>query len=528
MDFFLRRYNNEDYIELSRARLTLNFCIITSLFSAVYIAIAYIIGFRVSVITMSLLSVLFFSLTLLIRQGFSLKLISTIYLLLSFSGAVFLVYHSGKIYSSVLPWLSFIPLVALLLQNKAASIIWLFICFFTVFAFASIQNDLSNISVEYAKKYEPWFFAGVYNGLTAIILSLSMIFHNAKDAVLKALEQKNDVISLINAELKNKNIEKISQNEELKQQKEEISAQREFIESKNRELLVVQDELNTLIEKLTITQNTLADREAQYRSILDSIYNTQLLVGELDLQGRVIKINSTGLRFFKLKEEEVLGKTIEQVGQKIQMKISSSTNYDQLVEEIIQGKSSNHEAMALIEGKEYWLKENYFAVLDKKGNPLKIMIISQDISQIKNQQKEIESLNNDLKNKLAKIIMQNDLLEMQQREIETINKELTSSNEEIKNNNQNLEQRVADRTQYLKMQNEQLKEYAYINAHLLRGPMCSILGLVQLMENHDPEDSTAIVAHMKTSSQKLKQVVSKITSAIEKGAHFDRNLIFKN
>ena len=35
------------------------------------------------------------------------------------------------------------------------------------------------------------------------------------------------------------------------------------------------------------------------------------------------------------------------------------------------------------------------------------------------------------------------------------------------------------------------------------------------------------VLHMKKSSEELQQVVNKITSAIEKGAHFDRTLIYK-
>ena len=42
------------------------------------------------------------------------------------------------------------------------------------------------------------------------------------------------------------------------------------------------------------------------------------------------------------------------------------------------------------------------------------------------------------------------------------------------------------------------------------------------------KDSADIVSHMKKSSEELQEVVNKISSAIEKGAHFDRNLIYKN
>ncbi|MCK5103224.1 MAG: hypothetical protein KAR17_10430, partial [Cyclobacteriaceae bacterium] len=146
----------------------------------------------------------------------------------------------------------------------------------------------------------------------------------------------------------------------------------------------------------------------------------------------------------------------------------------------------------------------------------------------KNQQYEIEVLNADLKENLWKIENQNDLLINQRREIENINEELKRSNEEIRNINLNLENHVSERTKNLELQNKQLSEYAYINAHLLRGPLCSILGLIHLMENDKSKDAGPLIFHMKKSSKELQEVVDKISKAIEKGSHFDRNLIFKN
>ena len=527
-DFFLFRYLHRDYIELSQARLTLNFCLITSIFSLLYVAIARLINFQASVLIMSLLSLLFLGLAFLIRRGVHLQIVSFIYLVLSFTSAIVLVYHSGMIYSSILPWLSFIPLVAILLQNRIAAFVWLGICFITVFAFAFLQENYSNTPVQYDKQYEVWFFAGVYNGLTGIILVLSMIFQKAKDNVLKGLEEKNQYISSINTELKSKNEEIVAQNEELLQQKEQITAQREFIEIKNRELLLVQDELNTLVDKLTATQDALASREAEYRSILDSLYDSQLLVGEIDLEGTVVRISSEATKFFKAEQKEILGKSIKQIGNNMEVHLENSIDYDDMLKNVINGKNSSHETMLVINENEYWLKENYFTILDNQSKPLKIMIISQDISQIKHQQKEIEELNKNLKLKLSEIKKQNNQLAKQQKEIEKINSELKRSNSEIVNINQNLEKRVNERTKNLELQNKQLTEYAYINAHLLRGPLCSILGLVQLMENGNTKDSASIVMHMKKSSEEMHKIVNKISSALEKGAHFDRKELHKS
>jgi len=525
-DFFLFKYRHRDFVEFSQVRLTLNFCLITSIFSLIYVLIAFIIDFKVSVLIMSSLAVLFLGLALLIRFGVSQNIVSLIYLILSFFASVILVSQSGMIYSSILPWLSFIPLVAILLQNQRAAFIWLAICFITVFSFAYFQGNYSDVAVGYNKEYEVWFYAGVYNGLTGIILILSMIFQKAKDNTLKTLEEKNQLISSINIELKGKNDEIITQNEELLLQKDEITGQREFIKIKNRELLVIQNELNNLIEKLTITQNTLANREAANRSILDSIYNTQLLVGELDLEGRFIKLSPDAIKFLQVKEENLIGKSFTEVGYRLKITIENNLAFDEMWQGVLKGNNSSHEARLLIQGKEYWITENYFPVLDEQGKPIKIMIIAQDISQIKNQQNEIEVLNSDLKENLWKIEKQNALLKSQQKEIESINNELKSSNEEIRNINQNLEKRVKERTKNLELQNKQLSEYAYINAHLLRGPLCSILGLVQLMENKNSNDTTSLVFHMKKSSDELQKVVNKISKAIEKGSHFDRKLIY--
>ena len=515
-------------MEFSHARLTLNFCLVTALFSIIYVVAANLINFGASQLIMPIAALAYLGLALLIRTSLNLNVISFIYLTFSYLAADILIYNSGNIYSSILPWLSFIPLSANLLINRKAAYLWLTICVTTVFAFAYIQNTPSNIPVQYDKSGEIWFYAIVYNGLTCIILVLSMIFQKAKDNVLTTLEEKNELISSINLELKGKNDEIITQNEELLQQKEEITAQREFIEIKNRELLIVQDELNGLIEKLTTTQNALSGREAENRSILDAIYHTELLVGELDIEGVFMKVSPKAFKFFNSTEEEMLGKKIKDLIQQMKLPVQVGINIDEIWLKLMEGKSSSHESVMHMNKSEFWLHENFFPILDEHGKTKKIMIIAQDISQIKNQQYEIEALNSDLKENIWKIENQNDLLVAQRNEIESINEELKKSNEGVHNINMNLENHVKERTKHLELQNKQLSEYSYINAHLLRGPLCSILGLVHLLEGNQPNDLDPIIFHLKKSSEDLHAVVDKITKAIEKGSHFDRNLIFKN
>ena len=98
------------------------------------------------------------------------------------------------------------------------------------------------------------------------------------------------------------------------------------------------------------------------------------------------------------------------------------------------------------------------------------------------------------------------------------NKELKIKSAEIKSINENLEKIVKARTQELENKNIALEEYAFINAHKLRSPVASILGLMNLMGKMELNDDTrTVVDHLQKSTDKLDSIVSDITVAIEKG-----------
>jgi len=103
-------------------------------------------------------------------------------------------------------------------------------------------------------------------------------------------------------------------------------------------------------------------------------------------------------------------------------------------------------------------------------------------------------------------------------EIESKTHEIQAQAEEIKGINENLEGLVKERTNELEKKNKALEEYAFINAHELRAPVASILGLIHLMQKLDlKEDEKVYVDHLKESAKKLDAVVTSITEAIERG-----------
>ena len=109
-------------------------------------------------------------------------------------------------------------------------------------------------------------------------------------------------------------------------------------------------------------------------------------------------------------------------------------------------------------------------------------------------------------------------LQESNEEIQAQNEEIISQGEEIRVINENLEKIVLERTKELEKKNKALEEYAFINAHKLRSPVASILGLLNLLKKTPlDEDAKGIMTHLQDSTDKLDEIVSSITKTIEKG-----------
>jgi signal transduction histidine kinase len=95
---------------------------------------------------------------------------------------------------------------------------------------------------------------------------------------------------------------------------------------------------------------------------------------------------------------------------------------------------------------------------------------------------------------------------------------LENQKEEIRTINENLERLVSERTSQLENKNKAIQEYTFITAHKLRGPVASVLGLVNLFRSIElNKDAKEAVAHLDDATQNLDEIVSTMIRAIEKG-----------
>lgn len=106
-------------------------------------------------------------------------------------------------------------------------------------------------------------------------------------------------------------------------------------------------------------------------------------------------------------------------------------------------------------------------------------------------------------------------ISLQKEAIETQAVVLLKLNEELQELNKNLELRIEERTSQLTIQNQRLTEYTFINAHKLRAPVASMLGLINLIQQVEPSEKEEILGHLKTCGEQLDAVIREVSRNLE-------------
>jgi tetratricopeptide (TPR) repeat protein len=130
---------------------------------------------------------------------------------------------------------------------------------------------------------------------------------------------------------------------------------------------------------------------------------------------------------------------------------------------------------------------------------------------LKQQHQKVLTLNEEIRTQQEEVTTQRDSLIQKNRSIESLHSQLKETND-------SLEKKVVDRTAALREQNKRLEEYAFLNAHDLRGPVARILGIINLLEmDHLKEDKPLLLGHLKKSSIELDQITRSISDTLHSG-----------
>jgi tetratricopeptide (TPR) repeat protein len=125
------------------------------------------------------------------------------------------------------------------------------------------------------------------------------------------------------------------------------------------------------------------------------------------------------------------------------------------------------------------------------------------------QRKRVAEVNGLLRDQTTKI-------QKQKEEIECQTSKLQNLNSQLHDLNRSLESKIEERTQLLTWQNQKLAEYAHANAHQLRAPVVSILGLVNLIQRVDlPEEDRILVDKLQECGKDLDKITRVISKNLE-------------
>jgi len=234
-DFFITNFRkSEDQLKLTNPQLLLNLQLIAILFSLVYALVCWLIAYTPAFYLNLGLAIIFALSMFLLRTFLNIHLITHVFIGVCLLGLIGFSYLSGGIYSIVLPWYSFIPVVSFLLINLRTGFIWLIISVFTIIGFVIIGETPNYLPHQWRFVYTTFLNIG----LVVIIAWVTSLFSQTKDKSQTMLKEQN-------LELKIQKEEMLVQNEELVQQREEIIAQRDFIEEKNREMQFLNNKLGS-------------------------------------------------------------------------------------------------------------------------------------------------------------------------------------------------------------------------------------------------------------------------------------------
>jgi tetratricopeptide (TPR) repeat protein len=107
-----------------------------------------------------------------------------------------------------------------------------------------------------------------------------------------------------------------------------------------------------------------------------------------------------------------------------------------------------------------------------------------------------------------RILLQKNAIEIQATALLKLNDELVELNK-------TLEVRINERTSQLTIQNQRLAEYTFINAHKLRAPVASILGLINLLDQGAEDEREMILRHLRTCGEQLDDVIHQVSRNLE-------------
>lgn len=497
-----------------RAHLLFNSILLSLVFSLLYIGISFITDFVVARYAMCA-SVLLMTLFLLLLRSSNWDIVAHFFVFTLWSLTLILIYFSGNVMSGMLSWLVVTPLVSLMVLRSRAQWIWIGVTVVSVIAFLWIPK--SSTSLVYTSPWPEFYNMTLVVGLVCMVFLISSTFQLQQNRLLIISEIQNEELR--------------AAEEELRQSMEELSATQEVLNEQNVLIASRQKKtekyLNTLINLAMCRGILEGDKQVAYEEILSTTAQA------LNTSRVSIWHYHPGEHCIECMALFDKGSIKSEVGSKLHESDFGDYFKTMLSEKVIVATDARTHSATQAFTESYLLPLDIYSLLDApyiENGKFQGVICCENQGEIKNWDQEDVLFVNSIADLVCMAInssqrkqFEKEIL-FQREQILQQNEKLVSHAEEIKNINHSLESRVAERTAALHEQNKQLTEYAFVNAHLLRGPLSRILGLAEIIrQTQSSEELLKFVELLDISTKELDAVVHRITTILNEGRKLDRD-----
>jgi signal transduction histidine kinase len=188
-------------IEKRKTTILIRASFLAGFFMILYIGNCYLIDFKVGFNILPFESLIFFSLPFLIQLGLKPKIVAHIFILNGTAFGILLVWFSGGLQSPVSPWLTLMPICAILFMDARNAWIWAFIILGVVSSMGLYWLLEDAAPKDYDQSKDPLYFLNCYAGLIFIYLLLSLIFEKRLNATINELEVNKSSLEKVNIQL---------------------------------------------------------------------------------------------------------------------------------------------------------------------------------------------------------------------------------------------------------------------------------------------------------------------------------------
>lgn len=148
-----------------------------------------------------------------------------------------------------------------------------------------------------------------------------------------------------------------------------------------------EEEMRQNMEELQAMQEEATKRELKIQTFIDAAKNSMLYV-EYDIEGKIVDINNNMLFLFQLSRDQVLGKR----NGYYEFSTGNQNSYEKLWANLKKGQMVENVFYSKHGGRDYYLKEYYYPLLNEAGKPFKVVNIAFDITEEKRKEIQLAKL----------------------------------------------------------------------------------------------------------------------------------------